>query len=170
MAVVHALSSGTAKNAKLKHQLRCLHFFSAQYHICIKAKHVPGAHNLAADALSRNHLPVFFSCTPQAAKAPITCPRTADPTAGTAVPRLDIGRLKDNVSFYLGKALAPSMLRTYSSGQRHYVQFCTDAALQPWPLTERVLCLFVAHLGVEKLIAPDYQVLSVSDSLPQHHY
>ena len=59
--------------------------------------------------------------------------------------------MEDNVSRYIGQALAPSTLRSYESGQRRYLKFCNDASLPLWPLTEHSLCLFVAHLGSEGL-------------------
>lgn len=37
MVVVHALSTGTAKDTLLMHQLRCLHFFTAQFQIGLQA-------------------------------------------------------------------------------------------------------------------------------------
>ena len=55
MSVVHALSSGTAKDPQLMHLLHCLHFFSARYQTGIRATHVAGILNTAADALSRNN-------------------------------------------------------------------------------------------------------------------
>ena len=74
MAVVHALTSGAAKDPRLMHLLRCLHFFTARHQISICARHVPGVLNTAADALSRNNMSVFFQCAPQAAQAPFPVP------------------------------------------------------------------------------------------------
>ena len=56
MAVVHCLTSGTARDPLLMHLLRCLHFASATHQIYIVARHVPGVLNTAADALSRNSM------------------------------------------------------------------------------------------------------------------
>ena len=81
----------------------------------------------------------------------ITSPTAALGYAHAAVPRLDIGQLEENVSHYFGQALAPSTLQSYRSGQNRFLKFCHDAALQPWQLTECVLCLFVAQLGKENL-------------------
>ena len=81
----------------------------------------------------------------------IPSPGLATGHANSATPRLDISQLEDNVSFFLSQALASSTLRSYRSGQKRFLQFCCDAAIQPWPLTERVLCLFVAQLGKESL-------------------
>ena len=74
MAVVHVLSAGTARDARLMHLLRCLHFFSARHLSSIRAKYVAGVFNSAADALSRNNMSVFFQHTPQAAKEPSQVP------------------------------------------------------------------------------------------------
>ena len=74
MAVVHALTSGAAKDPLLMHLLRCLHFYTASHQIGIQARHVQGALNTAADALSRNNLSLFFNCSPQAHKDPCVVP------------------------------------------------------------------------------------------------
>ena len=74
MAVVHALTAGSAKDPILMHLLRCLHFYTATYQISVSASHVPGALNTAADALSRNNLLLFTQCVPQAANAPSQIP------------------------------------------------------------------------------------------------
>ena len=70
MSVVCALSAGLARDPALMHQLRCLHFFTAQYQIAIKSRHLARSRNLAADALSRNNISSFCVCTPQAAREP----------------------------------------------------------------------------------------------------
>ena len=54
MAVVCALSSGWARHPLLMHLLRCLHFFTAHFRIAIRARHIAGVRNTAADALSRD--------------------------------------------------------------------------------------------------------------------
>lgn len=41
----------------------------------------------------------------------------------------------------------PSTLQAYRSGQRRFSRFCSDARLQPLPLTETLLSLFVSHLA-----------------------
>ena len=74
MAVVCAISSGSAKDPLLMHLLRCLHFFLAHFDISLTASHIAGVHNTAADALSRNNLPRFFQCLPQANQCPVPVP------------------------------------------------------------------------------------------------
>ena len=71
MAVVSILSKKTAKSPHLMHLLRCLSFYCAFYCVNVSCVHVPGAMNAAADALSRNKLPLFSSLVPQASPFPI---------------------------------------------------------------------------------------------------
>ena len=68
MAVVHVLHSRTSKDSVIMHLLRCLHFFTAQYDIKLKASHIVGVANVQADALSRNYLQVFKETNPEADK------------------------------------------------------------------------------------------------------
>ena len=58
----------------LTHLIRCLHFFTAKYNIHIKAPHIVGSCNMAADALSHNKLSMFFHSNPQAAREPSQIP------------------------------------------------------------------------------------------------
>ena len=62
-AVVSSLSSGSAKDVTLMH---ILHFYLAQFDIRVVTRHIAGAENTAADALSRDNLKVFFQLNPQA--------------------------------------------------------------------------------------------------------
>ena len=75
MAVVCALSLGLARDPFLMHLLRCLHFFTAHFRIAIRARHIAGVHNTAADALSRDKSDVFFSCLLQAPPMPVRVPQ-----------------------------------------------------------------------------------------------
>ena len=75
-AVVATLTSGSARDLLLMHLLRCLHFFLAHYDIRLIARHIAGVNNTAADALSRDNLPVFFQCQPQANPSPSPLPAT----------------------------------------------------------------------------------------------
>ena len=74
MAVVQALAKGSARHPLLMHLIRCLHFFTARHDISIKATHVAGSNNVAADALSRNKLTLFLQTNPQAAEKPSQIP------------------------------------------------------------------------------------------------
>ena len=58
MAVVEVLCSCTSQQSKLTHLLRCLHFLSARHDISLASQHIIGRHNVVADALSRNDMPI----------------------------------------------------------------------------------------------------------------
>ncbi len=66
MAVVAMLQNKSARDPVARHLLRCLYFYSSLYHFQHAAKHVPGVLNVAADALSRNNVPLFSFLLPQA--------------------------------------------------------------------------------------------------------
>ena len=74
-AVVVILQLGSAKDKKLAHMLRCLFFLEAKFQFTMVAAHIPGAINVRADALSRNHLDVFFASSPQACSTPQAVPQ-----------------------------------------------------------------------------------------------
>ena len=74
MAVVCAISSGSARDPLLMHFLPCLHFFCAHFQIILRAQHIAGVLNTAADALSRDKRNVFLSCFPQAPTEPSQVP------------------------------------------------------------------------------------------------
>ena len=65
MAVVEVLRTCTARDPLLMHLTRCLVFYAELYHFDFISEHLPGTHNTAADALSRNNLTLFHSLTPQ---------------------------------------------------------------------------------------------------------
>ena len=69
-----ALPFGLNHHPLLTHLIRCLHFFTAKYNIHIKAPHIVGSCNMAADALSHNKLSMFFHSNPQAAREPSQIP------------------------------------------------------------------------------------------------
>ena len=62
MGVVHAFTAGMARDEVL------MHYFMAWCQIGREARHVAGIHNIAADALSRNKMTVFFKSSPQACR------------------------------------------------------------------------------------------------------
>ena len=66
MAVVSILNMKTSKAPQLMQLLRCFSFYCAFYCFHVSCMHVPGAMNVAADALSRNNLPLFSSLVPKA--------------------------------------------------------------------------------------------------------
>ena len=74
MAVVEVLRTCTSRDPILMHLLRCFAFFAAVHNFSYEAQHVPGTHNVAADAISRNNLVLFASLVPQVLQVPIPQP------------------------------------------------------------------------------------------------
>ena len=65
-AAVACINSGTSRNPYAMQLRRCLSYLAATEQFAIWATHIPGVNNEAADALSRNNLPFFRLCCPQA--------------------------------------------------------------------------------------------------------
>ena len=61
LAMVQVVQALNAADPLLCSLLRCLYFYSAHYQFTFTAEHIPGVKNVAADALSRNNLPLFRS-------------------------------------------------------------------------------------------------------------
>ena len=76
MSLVTAINKGSAKDTTVMHLLRCLWFFTALFDIDIKATHIPGINNEAADMLSRNQSKRFLIAHPHASKFPTPLPAT----------------------------------------------------------------------------------------------
>ena len=70
MAVVEVINRQTAKEALICHQLRSLFYISAWFDFDPVARHTPGVKNVAADAISRNNIAVFYSQVPGASRVP----------------------------------------------------------------------------------------------------
>ena len=68
------INSGCCKDPTLMHLLRCLFFMAAHFSITVKAFHIPGVENIAADAISRNDLSRFMQATPEATPDPYPIP------------------------------------------------------------------------------------------------
>ena len=74
MAVVAAFNSLKCREPTMLHLMRCLHFFTAQLDIKLRAEHLKGVLNIAADAVSRNHLQVFQDAVKGASQLPTAVP------------------------------------------------------------------------------------------------
>ena len=74
MAVVDILRKRSARSPLAHHLLRCLYFYTALFQFDYTAEHIPGVLNTAADALSRNNLPLFSSLLPQAVQVQVPAP------------------------------------------------------------------------------------------------
>ena len=64
MAVAQVITAQSSKDFTLMHLLGCIHFFCAVGDFKPRAVHIPGSSNMPADAVSCNHLEVFFNVPP----------------------------------------------------------------------------------------------------------
>ena len=65
-AVCHKIQSGTSRDPALMSLVRELFYISARNDFVCSAVHVPGCHNEAADALSRELIHLFHRLKPEA--------------------------------------------------------------------------------------------------------
>ena len=65
-AAVAAINNHTSTLQESAHLLCCLAFLTAHYQCELEARHIPGQHNVLADALSRNNVALFRMLHPQA--------------------------------------------------------------------------------------------------------
>ena len=69
------INSGWSKHGVTMHLMRCLSLFSAQFNVTMRGEHIPGKQNVAADALSRGSLPLFFQQFPTVRRDPTPIPQ-----------------------------------------------------------------------------------------------
>ncbi len=73
-AVVAIINSGRSKHDLVMHLMRSLFFFTARGNVTLQAVHLPGRHNQAADAISRDNVSLFFRQVPWASHRPTPIP------------------------------------------------------------------------------------------------
>lgn len=59
--------------------------------------------------------------------------------------------MEESVRYYFVKGLATSTQKTYKSGKDRYLSFCMHASLPALPVSQYVLCSFVAYLADQGL-------------------
>lgn len=96
-AVVAIINSSKSKNNRAMHLIRCLTFFLSHYDMILVAEHLPGKDNIAADALSRDNLPLFRQQVDNAASHPTPLPPESQ---WSLTNRLDVRKLEELVQFY----------------------------------------------------------------------
>ena len=74
LSLVSAITKGYSKDKEVMRLLRCMWFFVAYFDLDLHVEHIAGIKNTAADQLSRNYLPSFFSFHPQASVLPTPLP------------------------------------------------------------------------------------------------
>ena len=121
-AVVAILRSNSSKHPLVMHLLRCLSFFVAHYQLYLDPVHLPGRCNEAADALSRDNLPVP-AARPNSGSGSNPHPREHTRGSGPQNPGVVVHSLDDRAAFYFAQGLASSSVRTYQSGVSRYLRF-----------------------------------------------
>jgi len=71
------INSGTSRNPQAMNLMRCLTFMSGTLELRISALHFSESHNILADALSRNNVPLFHSLHQQATQDASAIPPAA---------------------------------------------------------------------------------------------
>ena len=74
-AVVSIIRTGWSKHDLSMHLMRSLSLFTAKQAISIIVDHIPGKNNVAADAISRGNLPLFFQQVPGAERVQTPVPQ-----------------------------------------------------------------------------------------------
>ena len=72
--VVHILRSGYAKNDDVMHFICCFFLITTSFSLFLLSQHLPSCHNQSADALSWDHLPLFYSLVAQGTLSPSPIP------------------------------------------------------------------------------------------------
>ena len=150
-AVVAILKSGTSRHGLVMHLMRYLLFFIARHQLCLHQSTWPVASGGQSVMWQPASLPAARTQV-----QPATNPAAQGAATGTggAEARLDSGGLAECAAFYFAQGLADSSIRTYWSGQKRYpryLKFCEQSNMSPLPLSEQILCNFVAHLADEHL-------------------
>ncbi|CAH3120930.1 unnamed protein product [Porites lobata] len=104
------------------------------------ATHVPGGENKTADAISRV----------QAVGSGGSLNPLSHSSASAG--QLNTSALEQRCLHFLAQSLAPSTQKAHASGQRKFVEFCSQAGKlhpndSPCPADEWTLCLFVSFLA-----------------------
>ena len=93
---------------------------------------------------------VFLPCTSGQHIPNLNSSRTSG-TATAPQARLDFQKLETDVKFFYSEGLAKSILRSYQSGKERYTMFCIVTNINPLPVSEQHLCLFVSFLAKQEL-------------------
>jgi len=105
------------------HLLRTVFFVSAHHGFTIRASHILGEQNTAADAISRNNPALFFSQVPTA-QPTILHPSISRGSDDSATARLVIARLVTVVQELFVAGTAASTKKVYATGTNRDMKFC----------------------------------------------
>ena len=128
--------------------------YAAFYQFSYSAHHLPGVSNVAADALSRGNMSLFFSFFHRLSLHGSPWRYLSCYCLGLGVAGLDRA-----VQEYLMTSLSPNTLRSYRSAVDGYIQFCRCLGLSShFPAIEPVLAQFAAFLAAHGLACGSIRV------------
>ena len=78
LAVVQVINVGYCKDLNLMQHVQSLFLITAHFEFILKAAHIPGKQNIAADAIARNNLVLFHSQIPKANSQPTRIPQAVE--------------------------------------------------------------------------------------------
>lgn len=114
------------------HLLQCLVFYAASFGFHFLAEHVSGPISTATDAISRNNIQLFLSCSTDAmSEHP---PTGAGPT-GLQEAQLGLMRVDNIVLQLINQGISAGTRAVYQSAWRKYSLFCRQYKLPLLPLT-----------------------------------
>ena len=152
-AAVAVLNTGYSHDSLIMHLLRALFFVKAHFDLDVRVTHIPGRVNGVADASSRDDLAssYYVLSGTNSVTDPITNPPGCVSSSSGGSARLDISGLGAVVCKLFSGGLATSTLKSYRSCANRYTQFCVKGGFSPFPVSEQVICLFMAFLYQEGL-------------------
>ena len=147
------LRSRTSRHKGLMHLIRCLLFVEATWGFIIEPTYINTKANHLADNLSRNNVHSFLSKVPWAdlSPTPVSQP-LLDLPSSQSTGGLDTSGLASSVQRYFKGGLAGSTQATYTAALKRFHGFCVQCNVcSPFPVTEQLLCYFLAFLADQGL-------------------
>ena len=162
-AVVAIIRSGWSRDPLVMQLMRSLSLFAAVHSVTLMAEHVPWRENVAADAISRGNLDLFFHQVPTGEKEPTIIPHNLLDILVHSQPIDNIYTLTEYILSMVSPTGPPQL------GGGSVPIFCSwissihSADIQEWGTSiSQVVC---AHLAKEKL---KYRTIKVYLSAIRH--
>ena len=131
------------------HLMRCLALIECSFHFTLVSRHIPGKHNDLADTLPETIALTLLLITHRPSQhQPQPQPHFSHHLPAT---QLDLDHLGKSVWEYYIQGLAPSTTRTYKSAKTWFITFCSSCNQSPIPVSENLVCYYVAHLANKSL-------------------
>lgn len=103
--------------------------------------------HIAGVTQQTNYHAVSFLTAPTGQPTPNPSTFRAPTDSGSGGTRLHIASLQMTVQRYYQKGLASATHKSYQTGQKRYLNFCSEAKRSAVPTSEETMLLFVTHLA-----------------------